>query len=87
MAEITIVNDYLEDEPTLSNSHSSGLLKGKLNKIGDLIKFQMQKSFKESGPMIFIEGDLRNLKNLESKVESRMSRIENRISNNSSSLM
>jgi hypothetical protein len=37
--------------------------------------------------MIFIEGDLRNLKNLESKVESRMSRIENRISYNSSSLM
>ena len=41
MAEITILNDYLEDEPTLSNRNSSGLLKGKLNKIGDLIMFQM----------------------------------------------
>jgi hypothetical protein len=87
MAEITILNDYLEDEPTLENSHSSGLLKGKFNKIGELIKFQIQKSCKESGPMILIEGDLRNLKNLESKVESRMSRIENRMSYNSSSLM
>jgi hypothetical protein len=41
MAEITILNDYLEDEPTLENSQSSGLLKGKFNKIGDLIKFQI----------------------------------------------
>ena len=41
MAEITILNDYLEDEPILENSHSSGLLKGRFNKIGDLIKFQI----------------------------------------------
>lgn len=41
MAEITILNDYLEDEPTMENSQSLGLLKGKFNKIGDLIKFQI----------------------------------------------
>ena len=84
MAEITIMNDYLDEEPILGSSSSSGLLKGKLTKIGDMIKFQVQKTCKESGPGIFLEGDLRNLRNLESMVESRMSRIEKRLSYNSS---
>ena len=87
MAEITILNDYYEDEPPAVTTSQSSLLTGKLNKLGDLIKFKVQKTYKESGPTLFLDTQLKNLKNLESQAESRMSKIETRMSYNNSIIM
>ena len=41
MAEITILNDYIDHEPPPDSNSQSLLFKGKMNKLGDLIKLKV----------------------------------------------
>jgi len=45
MTEITILNDYYEEDPPAVGSNQSSVLNGKLNKLNDLIKYKIQKTY------------------------------------------